>query len=218
MTTFACPISSLARTTSSHPHKWASKCSDAARPQRPRSIRLSQLRNGETSHVHAGICAIHAYSRWRRFAKTIIAPLASVCAILMSGFAYAHGRPVNRDKWEGLTSVFVNSAKPLAPGILADPPAFLFFIASMLFTSLAYTYHSINRGDAFQNTILAWGIVLGLLTAWSMDLGVLLGVFGLEQWFLLLSLVLSDIFHLIFVRSQRCEECETDWDCGAEKA
>lgn len=136
----------------------------------------------------------------------------------MSGFAHAHSHQLHREKWERLISILPTSAKPFTNPILADPPALLFLIASMSFTVLVYAYYSINRNDTSQNTILLSGTVLGLLMALSMDLGILLGIFGLEQWFLLLSLILSDSFHLIFVRRQRCEGCVSNQGFDDEKA
>lgn len=141
---------------------------------------------------------------------------ALVCASLMSSFAYAHGRQVHRDRWLDHQP----GTKP--PGhlqvLLADPSTLLFFIASMSFTALAYAYHYSNGSDTYQNTILIAGIALELLVALAMDIGILLGLFGLEPWFILLSLVLSDFFHLICVRGQRYEECVSDRGLGDEKA
>ena len=136
----------------------------------------------------------------------------------MSKFAYAHSHEVHRDKWEKLTSIFPITAKPFVHSILADPPALLFLIASMSFTASAFAYYSINRSDVFQNTILLSGTVLGLVVALSMDLGILLGIFGLEQWFLLLSLMISEVFHFVCVRKQQCEGCVSNQEFGDEKA
>lgn len=140
--------------------------------------------------------------------------LALACASLMSRFAYAHRNQTHRDKLDAARP----SVNPQADSALTDPSTLLFFIASMSFTGLAYAYHSSNRSDAYQNSILIAGIVLGLLVALAMDTGILLGLFGLEPWFVLLSLVLSDFFHLICIPRQRCEECVNDQDFCDEKA
>lgn len=150
--------------------------------------------------------------------KAILLLLAIVCAGLMSSFAYAHSREIHRDKWAKLSSIAPISAKTFELPMPANPPALLFLIASMSFTASAYTYHSVNRSDSFQNPILILGTVLGLLMALSIDLGILLGIFGLEHWFLLLSLVISDIFHSVCVRKQRCEGCVSTQGFGDEKA
>ena len=144
--------------------------------------------------------------------------LAIVCAVVMSNFAYANGLQAHRDKWEKLTMIAPISAEPLAHSTLADPPALLFLIASMSFTALAYVYYSGNQNDTFQKTILISGTVLGLLMSLSTDLGILLGIFGLEPWLLLLSLVISDVVHSISVRRQRCEGCVSIQGFGDEKA
>jgi hypothetical protein len=198
---------------SSHQYTWTRNSPGSERPPQPS--------DGDTSHMYNRMCTIHACQhrrRSRRLIKVIASLLAIVCASLMSKFAYAHSHQVYRDNGEKLTSIFPITAKPFALPSLADPPALLFLIASMSFTASAYAYYSSNRGDIFQNTILLSGTVLGLLLALSMGLGILLGIFGLEQWFLLLSLVISDIFHFICVRRQRCEGCVSNQEFGDEKA
>ena len=136
----------------------------------------------------------------------------------MSCFANAHAHQVHREKWAKLTSIFPISAKGSTHPTLAEPPALLFLVASISFTASTHAYYSTNRGDIFQNTTLLSGTVLGLLMALSMDLGILLGIFGLEPWFLLLCLILSDVFHFVCVRRQRCEACVSNQEFGDEKA
>jgi hypothetical protein len=171
--------------------------------------------------MYDGMCTIHACQqpqRWRRPIKVVTFLLAIVCAGLMSCFANAHAHQVHRDKWEKLASIVPTSAKDFTLPLLADPPALLFLVASMSFTASTHAYYTTNRGYIFQNTILLSGAVLGLLMALSLDLGILLGIFGLEPWFLLLSLVVSDIFHFVCVRRQRCEGCVSNQEFGDEKA
>jgi hypothetical protein len=155
----------------------------------------------------------HMYNS-TRLTKFIITLLALVCAGLMNSCAYARSHQVHRDKsWDPQPR-----DKPPWHLVILDPPALLFLIASMLFTALCYAYHASNRGDVFQRPILILGTVSGLLVALSLDTGILLGICGLEPWFLLLSLVLSDFFHLVFVRQQRCEEWVSHQELGDEKA
>lgn len=172
---------------SPHPDTRTPDSGHAARPQRPGPRRPPQPRDGDTRHTYnhctsaANVC--QRRQRWRRPMKAILLLLAIVCAGLMSSFAYAHSREIHRDKWAKLSSIAPISAKTFELPMPANPPALLFLIASMSFTASAYTYHSVNRSDSFQNPILILGTVLGLLMALSIDLGILLGIFGLEHWF-----------------------------------
>jgi hypothetical protein len=158
----------------------------------------------------------HMYNS-TRLTKVITTLLASVCASFMSLFAFAHGHQMHRDNFD---FEVLSPAQPPWHLVTTEPPAVFFFIASMSFTTLSYANYSSNRSDVYQNTILISGTVSGLLVALSLDTGVLSGIFGLEPWFLLLSLVLSDFFHFVCVRKQRCtcDECVRNEEFGDEKA
>jgi hypothetical protein len=201
---------------------WTRNSSHAARPLRPRcKIHPPRPHDCDTRQMYDRMCTIHACQqrqRWRRPIKVATLLLAIVCAGLMSCFANAHAHQVHRDKWAKLTRIVPLSAKGFTPPALADPPALLFLVASMSFTASTHAYYITNRDDVFQNAILLSGTMLGLLMALSLDLGILLGIFGLEQWFLLLSLVVSDVFHFVCVRRQRCEGCVSNQDFGDENA
>jgi hypothetical protein len=78
----------------------------------------------------------------------------------------------------------------------------------MAFTALAYTYHSLSPQDERQNAFLVVTAMAGLLTALCLDVGVLLGIFGVESWFLLLGLVASDLFFWALNRCSRHPDSE----------
>jgi hypothetical protein len=156
--------------------------------------------------------------RWRRAIKTAILLLACLCASLTCSYAYAHAKNTHRDNWNALARITTDRMESLDDRILASPTALQFFLANMSLTALAYAYHSSNCGDGFQNAILVSSVVSGLLLALSLDLGIILGVFGLGPWILLLGLVISDFFHLTCVRRRRYVELESEPEYGIEKA
>lgn len=78
----------------------------------------------------------------------------------------------------------------------------------MAFTALAYAYHSLNQQDERQNAFLAVAAMAGLLAALSLDVGILLGIFGVEAWCILLGLVASDLFHWALNRRSRYPDSE----------
>lgn len=80
----------------------------------------------------------------------------------------------------------------------------------MAFAALAYFYYHSNDNDEHQKPILVSGAMAGLLVALSLNFGVFLGIFALEPWFILLSLVISDCFHFIFVHRPRHEDCKKE--------
>lgn len=143
----------------------------------------------------------------QRLCKACVLLLAPLCAKLTGLFAYAHARHDHRANWAELTKStstwVVNNQR------LPDPTPIVFFIACMAFAALAYLYHRSNDSDVYQKPVLVSGAMAGLLVALSSDVGVLLGVFALEPWFLLLGLVVSDCFHSVFV--------QRTWDAMCKK-
>lgn len=150
--------------------------------------------------------------------KVAILLLALVCASLMGSFAYAHANSDHRTRWDKVTNIATGRSTYLEGRLFADPPALVFFVASMSLPVGAYVYHASNDGDSFQNAFLTTGALAGLLVALAMDIGLVLGIFGLEPWFLILSLTVSDVFHFICIRRPRYEQRGLERNFGDEKA
>lgn len=84
--------------------------------------------------------------------------------------------------------------------LLAQPNDLMFFAACMAFTALAYAYYRLNENDNHQKDILVSSTMTGLVVALGLDLGLLIGIFGAESWFIVLGLVVSDVFHGVCLR------------------
>lgn len=70
----------------------------------------------------------------------------------------------------------------------------------MTFTSLAYTYYRLNENANHQNSILISSAMTGLTIAFGLNVGLLIGVFGIEVWSVVLGIVFSDVFHGVCLR------------------
>lgn len=88
----------------------------------------------------------------------------------------------------------------------------------MAFVALAYAYHRANQDDAYQNGVIISATVAGLVLALSLDLGILIGAFGVATWFLLLGLIFSDCFHAVCMRKPWQSRWEERGSLGGEKA
>jgi len=80
------------------------------------------------------------------------------------------------------------------PEFIAEPTGLAFFVASMAFVALASTYYQAAYCNNRQGVILLGVSITGLLVAWKLDVGMLVGLYCIETWFVLLGLVVSDIF------------------------
>jgi putative copper export protein len=144
----------------------------------------------------------------RRLCKTCLLLLAATCAGAMSLFGYEQAEAFHRTTWEESTkdrsfTIDLHHSFP-------EPTASIFFVACMAFAALAYFYYHSNDNDEHQKPILVSGAMAGLLAALSLNFGVFLGIFALEPWFLLLSLVVSDCFHFVFFRRPWHAECRKE--------
>lgn len=70
----------------------------------------------------------------------------------------------------------------------------------MTFLALTYAYHESNGEDKHQDAFLASAAIVGLVLALSLDVGILIGVFAIVTWLTALGLVVSDLFHALYMR------------------
>jgi hypothetical protein len=63
----------------------------------------------------------------------------------------------------------------------------------MAFVALVSVYHQSTCCDSRQGVIVVCVSIAGLLVAWRLDVGVLIGLYCIETWFILLGLVVSDV-------------------------
>lgn len=81
-----------------------------------------------------------------------------------------------------------------------NPTDLHFFLSFMSLVALAYAYYILNKGDKHQNVVLVLAGAGGLVVAMSLDVGILIGIFGVETWFMTLGLVVSDALHTGYMR------------------
>jgi hypothetical protein len=80
----------------------------------------------------------------------------------------------------------------------------------MSFVALASTYYQSTYCDSRQDVIVVCVSIAGLLVTWSLDVGVLVGLYCVETWFVLLGLVVSDIFQAVCQRRTRPSAAEAE--------
>jgi hypothetical protein len=94
------------------------------------------------------------------------------------------------------------------PQLIADPTDLSFFVASMTFVALASAYYQSTRCDNRQSMIVLCVSIAGLLVAWESGVGILVGLYCVETWFVLIGLVVSDIFQAACQRRTSLRETE----------
>jgi hypothetical protein len=149
--------------------------------------------------------------------KACLPLLAALCAGIMGIFANAQapGEHILSAEGESTDRTFPPTLRPMVwnthndPQKLPEPTDSFFFIACMAFAGLTSLYYRSNERDEYQKPILVSGAMVGLLAALSLDLGILLGIFALEPWVVLLSLVVSDCFHRAVLRRPLQAVCKT---------
>jgi hypothetical protein len=92
------------------------------------------------------------------------------------------------------------------PQFIADPNGLSFFVASMGFVALASAYYQSTCYDSRQGMIVLCVSIAGLLVVWRSGVGILVGLYCVETWFVLLGLVVSDIFQAERQRRTRPRE------------
>lgn len=96
------------------------------------------------------------------------------------------------------------------PQFITDPTGLSFFAASMAFVALASAYHRQKCCDNRQSMIVLCACIAGLWVVWRSGVGILVGLYCIEAWFVLLGLVVSDIFQAACQRGTRLRETEEE--------
>lgn len=163
--------------------------------------------------------------RW----KAATLALASVCIRTTGNFALSHSDDIHRSRWKEITA-FANARYPIQmcrrkvmltvsqqiqtpipePQFIADSSGLSFFVASMAFVALASVYHQATCCDNRQDLIVFCVSIAGLVLVWRLDVGILVGLYCIETWFVLLGLVVSDISQAACQRWTRPREIEQE--------
>lgn len=76
----------------------------------------------------------------------------------------------------------------------------------MTFVALASAYYQSTCYDNRQGMIVLCVSIAGLLVVWRSEVGILVGLYCVETWFVLLGLVVSDIFQAECQRRTKSRE------------
>lgn len=80
----------------------------------------------------------------------------------------------------------------------------------MAFVALASAYYQSTCYDNRQGMLVLCVGIAGLLVVWRSGVGVLVGLYCVETWFVLLGLVVSDIFQMACGRGTRLRKAEEE--------
>lgn len=80
----------------------------------------------------------------------------------------------------------------------------------MGFVALASVYCQATHCDSRQGVLVLCVSMAGLFIAWRLNVGILVGLYCIETWFVLLGLVVSDIFRAACQRRVRPKDAEEE--------